>query len=387
MATSRPATALEYRDGSLGIQLMRGAVNLLLLLVSISIALVIGEIATRLLLRDSIVLFPRNFATARYDGVTLRRLIPNTTFWHTSIDGSWEFRTNSQGFRDDEDYQYAKPATCLRILVLGDSQTEGHEVRQSATFSKVLEQQLRASGLDAEVLNTGISGFGTADELMFLEHEGMKYRPDAVVVAFFGNDFDDNVKSDLYRLENGQLVVHATNYVPGIRAIAVMNAVPGAFWLSQNSYLFSLTMNTVWDTAKTALTLRARNKITTQYAIRVSGVDDYEKALALALLRRMKAITAAGHIPLIVVEIPEAASTDWAPSFPRDMEDDVTKLSDAYLPARSYLAGIPAGEVHVPHGHHHITELTHKKIAEALNRVLRYLKVTAVRCDQGLSTC
>ena len=37
MATSRPATALKYRDGSLGIQLMRGAVNLLLLLVSISL--------------------------------------------------------------------------------------------------------------------------------------------------------------------------------------------------------------------------------------------------------------------------------------------------------------------------------------------------------------
>ena len=251
----------------------------------------------------------------------------------------------------------------------------------------MLEQQLRASGLDAEVLNTGISGFGTADELMFLEHEGMKYRPDAVVVAFFGNDFEDNIKSGLYRLENGQLVVHATNYVPGVRAIAAMNAVPGAFWLSQNSYLYSVVMNTVWDTAKAALAFRSRNKITTQYAIRVSGVDDYEKALALALLRRMKAITAAAHIPLIVVEIPETASTDWAPSFPRDMKDDVTKLSDAYLPARTYLAGIPAGEVHVPHGHHHITELTHKKIAEALNRVLRDLKVTGIRCDQGLSTC
>ena len=79
--------------------------NFILLLVSILFSLFVAEIATRVLFPDRIVLFPRNVTTAYYDGATLRRLIPNTTFWHTSIDGSWEFRTNTQGFRDDEDYQ------------------------------------------------------------------------------------------------------------------------------------------------------------------------------------------------------------------------------------------------------------------------------------------
>lgn len=351
--------------------------NFLLLLLSILASLAVGEIAARSLFSDSIELFPRNFAEAHYDdGVTLRRLIPNTTFWHTSIDGTWEFRANSQGFRDDEEYRYAKPATRLRVLVLGDSHTQGWEVRQSATFSSVLENQLRASGLDAEVLNTGISGFGTAEELMFLKHEGMKYRPDAVVVAFYGNDFEDNIKSGLYRLDAGKLIVQKTHHTPGVSAIRLMNAVPGASWLSQNSYFFSLCVNTVWNIAKQALRTNARDTI--EYTARTSSVDEYQKNLALALLQGMKDVTAAAHVPLVVVDIPETASPGWAPSIPNDMMKDVAKLADAYVPASSYLTGIPDSDVHVPHGNRHISEMTHKRIADALNRALRDLGCNAM---------
>src|SRR5262249_44314753 len=105
--------------------------NSVLLLGSILFSLLVAEVATRLILGDVIVLYPRYFTAADYDGVTLRRLIPNSVFWHTSIDGSWEFRTNAQGFRDDENYEYEKPPGRRRILVLGDSHSEGYEVRQS----------------------------------------------------------------------------------------------------------------------------------------------------------------------------------------------------------------------------------------------------------------
>src|SRR5262245_41458592 len=101
-------------------------------------------------------------------------------------------------------------------------------------------------------------------------------------------------------------------------------------------------------------------------AIRVSSVDEYEKALALALLQRMKAVTNAAQIPLIIVEIPY---------IPKDMIDAISKTCDVFLPASSYLAGVPEGDVKLPHGHHHITELTHAKIAEALNQSLTVLGV------------
>jgi lysophospholipase L1-like esterase len=348
--------------------------NLALLVGVIVVCLIAGEVATRTILGNTIVLFPRNFTAAHYDGVTLRKLIPNSTFRHTSIDGSWEFRTNAQGFRDDHNYEYQKPVGLRRVLVLGDSQTQGFEVRQSATFAKLLEQRLRTKVIDAQVLNTGISGFGTAEELMFLEHEGMKYHPDAVVLAFFGNDFDDSVKSGLYELVDGKLVVRNTSYAPGVEAIAIMNSVPGAFWLSQHSYLFSLLINTFWETAKETLRVVARKNLTTEYAIRVSAVNEYERELVVALLQRMKAVAHSANIPFIVVEIPSVAAdadrTNWSSSVPDDLVSAVIANCDVYVPASAYLAGAEKGSVHVPHGQRHISEQTHAKIAEALDRIL-----------------
>jgi hypothetical protein len=342
---------------------------------SILISLSAGEAATRLILGRKTVLYPRNFTAAHYDGVILRRLIPNSSFWHTSVDGSWEFRTNAQGFRDDANYEYQKPAGQRRVLVLGDSQTEGFEVRQTATFAKQLERRLRADGVDAQILNTGISGFGTAEELMFLEHEGMKYRPDAIVVAFFDNDFDDSVNSGLYELKDGRLVVQRTSYTPGVKPIAVINAVPGGFWLSQHSYLFSVLLNTVWEAGKKALRVTARQKLTTEYAVRVSEVNDYEGKLAVALLRRMRAVANSADIPLIVVEIPgiapDTSEAAWQPSVPRDLVPAMTASCDAYIPSGAYLAGARKGSVQVPHGQRHISEQTHAKIAEILERILR----------------
>src|SRR5258708_6883151 len=348
----------------------RWLANFSLALASTLFSLVVAEVATRLILGNSIVLFPRYFAAADYDGVTLRRLIPNSTFLHTSVDGSWQFRTNANGFRDDEEYKYEKPAGQRRILVLGDSHTQGYEVRQSSTFAKVLERRLRQKGLDAQVLNTGISGFGTAEELMFLEHEGMKFHPDMVVVAFFENDFDDNVKSDLYRLKDGTLTVNKTRHTPGVEAISLMNAVPGASWLSQNSYLFSLLINTVWETAKKALSIAARKQLTTEYAIRISEVGKYERELVMALIGRMKAVVQAANIRLVIVEIPTfdpSGRMAWLPSVPDDLVPAISSACDVYVPASSYLASAENGTVHVPHGHRHISEQTHAPIAEELD--------------------
>jgi hypothetical protein len=227
--------------------------------------------------------------------------------------------------------------------------------------------------LDAQVLNTGISGFGTAEELMYVEHEGMKYQPDAIVLAFFDNDFDDNVKSGLYGLQDGNLVVLKTRHVPGVKEIALMNAIPGVPWLSQHSYLFSLLTNTVWGIAKKALSVTAKEKITTQYAIRVSEVSKYEQDLTIALIGRIKAVAHAANIPLIIVEIPTIdppGRKAWLPSVADDLVPAFTSACDIYLPASSYLAGAQKGTVHLPHGQFHISEQTHARIAAALDRVL-----------------
>ncbi len=102
---------------------------------------------------------------------------------------------NSQGLRDVERPGYDKPAGVRRILLLGDSYVEGLRVPLEQTWGKVLEARLNADappGLRYEVINAGVSGWGTDQQLLWFRAEGVKYRPDLVVLAFFpGNDFQN----------------------------------------------------------------------------------------------------------------------------------------------------------------------------------------------------
>ena len=104
-------------------------VNLAVLLVTLGVALGICEIVVRSLYADEATLFPRYHTDYQYGKYVLRGIRPNSNFWHTSVDGRWNFITNNRGFRNDHDFAYAKPAGVLRVLSIGDSQTQGYESR------------------------------------------------------------------------------------------------------------------------------------------------------------------------------------------------------------------------------------------------------------------
>jgi len=107
-------------------------------------------------------------------------------------------RINSHGFRDVErDYQ--KPPNTVRIAVLGNSWTEALQVPHQKTFCTVLEQKLAASGCFSgkriEVLNFGVAGYSTAQELLTLQQEVWKYNPDVILVALYpARDIANNVR-------------------------------------------------------------------------------------------------------------------------------------------------------------------------------------------------
>jgi hypothetical protein len=93
-------------------------------------------------------------------------------------------RINSLGLHDVE-HRYAKDPATFRILVLGDSYIEALQVDLEQTFGRQLEQRLRARlGRPVEVVSAGVSSWGTDNELLWFRHEGYKYRPDLVLLAF-----------------------------------------------------------------------------------------------------------------------------------------------------------------------------------------------------------
>jgi nucleotide-binding universal stress UspA family protein len=330
----------------------------------------VGEFVVRAALKDQTVLYPRYHTDYRYGEYTIRGIRPSSEFWHTSVDGSWRFVTNNRGLRDTRNFTYDKPPATLRVLSLGDSHTQGYEVRQDETFSAVLERYLERQGIKAQVLNAGVSGFSTAEELVYLQNEGIRYQPDVVVVGFYANDFDDNLKADLFGLdEKGRLVEHKHEHIPGVRIQNAIYRVPGVRWLSENSYFYSLLFNNVWAFFKARLERHARF----EYAVaKASGHSQGEVALAAALLERMQRWCAERRIRLIVVDIPSVAG---AHRFETSLPDELRRSLDAagieVLDSRTVLAGFDgAAEFHVPHGHNHISEFTHTMIGVKLGEAI-----------------
>lgn len=113
---------------------------------------------------------------------------------------------NAAGFRDRERAQ-AKPAGVFRVAVFGDSMTWGYGVGEGERFTDRLERDA------IEVLNFGISGYGTDQELLLYRVLGRRYCPDLVLVALYGNDLSENQTAGSpypkprFRLAGGALVL------------------------------------------------------------------------------------------------------------------------------------------------------------------------------------
>lgn len=155
------------------------------------VALFIGEIILRLIGYS----FP-NFYTLDQDrGNALR---PNAEGWYRK-EGKVYVRINSQGLRDRE-HTLSKPPRTIRIAVLGDSYAEALQVPMENTFWYVMEQRLQNcpafAGKKIEVINFGVSGYGTAQELVTLRQRVWDYSPDIVLLAVTtNNDITDNSRA------------------------------------------------------------------------------------------------------------------------------------------------------------------------------------------------
>lgn len=98
----------------------------------------------------------------------------------------WDFKLNSQGFKDTEFSQ--KNDQTYRILGIGDSFAYG-VVPYQDNYLTLLESQLQEEGLNIEVFNMGIPSIGPKDYLSLLIREGLQFQPDMVLLSFFiGND-------------------------------------------------------------------------------------------------------------------------------------------------------------------------------------------------------
>ena len=103
----------------------------------------------------------------------------------------------------------------------------------------------------------------------------------------------------------------------------------------------------------------------TEYAIPTTEkASDYETALATALLNKnVRSFCRNRNIELIVLDIPRISGSS---SLPASVLETSPQFGDGYMDGRSLLADYAgAAELHLPHGHRHISELTHAVLGVA----------------------
>lgn len=139
-------------------------------------------------------------------------------------------RTNSHGMRNPET-PVEKPANTYRIALLGDSFAFGWAVEQDRIFARVLELELNRRHIrkeHIEVLNFGVPGYATFQEVAQFLDSGAQFQPDAVIVYFIKNDFGLPFFIKDLQSENGSLVpapmFHHTSLDPADEAAQARKA-------------------------------------------------------------------------------------------------------------------------------------------------------------------
>ena len=98
---------------------------------------------------------------------------------------------NNMGFRDHEHGEKKKK----RIAFIGDSFTWGYDVEVEERFTNLLQQKIE----NWEIVNLGVSGYGTDQAFVLLQDRFEQYLPDIVFLTFYrGNDRGENKSKVIY---------------------------------------------------------------------------------------------------------------------------------------------------------------------------------------------
>ena len=125
-------------------------------------------------------------------GFRPRRNAPSADFRVERSEFSFRVVTNALGFRDPR-LPVSKSPDVARVVVVGDSFTQGYGVAEEEAFPRRLEALLRAMDDDRrwEVVNLGVPGTNPRDYVGNLRDVGLAYEPDVVLIAVGANDVHD----------------------------------------------------------------------------------------------------------------------------------------------------------------------------------------------------
>lgn len=170
--------------------------NILTLVIAILVSLVALERILRIFEKQNLQLI----STVSKEGMTTYKPNLDKYIFDNESLKKVHVKTNSLGFVG-ENFNEAKVGGALRIAVLGDSFTAATGVDYEKSYSYLLTKKIQglistnpsSTYNQVEVLNFGVGGMGTADEMKYYSQYAQKFHPDVVVLSFYlGNDLGDN---------------------------------------------------------------------------------------------------------------------------------------------------------------------------------------------------
>ena len=204
---------------------------ILLVLLVPAVLLVAGEYFIRIFAPQQIV---SDYLVM--DPVVDYRLRPNAKGHMTSPEYSVSMNINSLGFRGEE-ISLEKPSGVKRVLILGDSYTAGHGLEGDQTLPFRVGRELDRIRPGAfEVINGGVGGYCTANEVDFFMEYGLPLKPDLVAILWMGHDVIDN--KAWYDLSSDGQLKKTNKRSRFAESRKITQYIPGSSWLRGNSHLF-----------------------------------------------------------------------------------------------------------------------------------------------------
>jgi hypothetical protein len=350
-------------------------VNLSVGVVGVALFLVVSELLLQVLVP---VLYRPRFT--RVDAELGWVHTPSASAFHEVEGHRYRVSYNAHGYRGP-DRPWEKPPGVRRVVVLGDSYVDGSEVGDAEVFTAILARTL--SGID--VVNLGVYGYSTAQELLTLDRVGRRYAPDLVVLVTISNDFRENAlnfslfgPAPRYRLEGDSLVLETTDS-PAARAVFQRTnlRLPGMAWLHRRSLAYHFLNRYGYQRWAASRLVELRDS-------QIAALSEPDAlALYLRLTSRMKAICDSLGADFWVVLgylRGEVEAPDRPPLFvaARDsLEARGIRVLDLYDDLRASPGG--AGTLYYARDIHW-NRTGHARVAEVL---LPHLRAWAVRAPTG----
>jgi len=259
------------------------------IVISLVIVALLGEVTLRLCAPRPVE--DEKYRFCRFDHELGWAPLENVTY----ADKGVLVHQNQFGLRAPDDIQLKNTSGRKRVLVLGDSYVWGFGATQEELFTA-----WQVYRTDDELINGGISGYGTDQEYLFYLREGQKFEVDEVVLAFaLINDVANNLNSKQYSylkpyftLNAGRLILHNDH---------VRDSIVQRFGrtLRRKSRVYDFCNDGVHALIKTL-----QRKHPFEADVVVSEADRKGIELTLAILKKLKEAVEARHAKLLVVFIP-----------------------------------------------------------------------------------